>query len=421
MPSLGDASIESARKAYGGQITPLPQTKTRWYIDDVEAAKHAADGGNLARAAQLMAAARRDGILNGVMSTRTSGLVQLPKRFRGRSDMVDALQAGGTVAVSVFDQMFPPMEVAAVVRDGIEIGVGVAEMLPVEGRDFPVMVRRSPEFLVYRWNENRWYFRSIIGLIPITPGDGRWILHVPGARDAPWQSGLWECLGKAWVRKENASLDRDSWESKLAHPARVAVAPTAATEVQRINWFRKVAGWGRNTVFATPAGYDVKIVESNGRGYESFKDTIAEQNTEMTIAIAGQTVTTDGGAGFSNADIHKAIRADLIQSDGLGIAHTINTQGLPAWVIANFGEDALNERATVEWDTTPPKDRASEAQALVTIASAITTLSEALKLQGRELDVDALVVRFGVPVKAIEKTAAANDAKPKLSLVKEAA
>ena len=423
MSALDDATVAEVRKAFGGQLAQLPATRTRWYLEDLEAAEHAADVGDLAMAAQLMNAASRDGVLAGVMSTRTSGLVQLPKRFRGRQEMIDALQAGGSNARSVFDEMFPPTELAALAADGVKLGIGVAEMVPVEGRSYPVMVRLNPEFLYYRWNENRWYYRSFVGLLPITPGDGRWILHVPGARMAPWRAGLWRAIGRAYIRKEHASLYKDNWESKLAHPARVAFAPAGSTEEQRQGWFRRVMAWGVNTVFGLLPGWDVKLLESNGRGFESFNLTIAGQNNEFVIAVAGQTVTTDGGTGFANADIHKSIRADLITADGIALAHTINTQGLPQWVITHFGEDALTESATVEWDTTPPKDRNAEANALVTVANAIDRLATTLDARGLELDVPALVTRFGVPVKAkpANETASPSGSKPALSIVKEAA
>lgn len=398
--TLDDPQVIRTREALGGQLAQLPVTRTRWYLDELEAAEHSADAGDMAMAAQLINAYGRDGVVAGVRSTRTSGLVRLPKRFRGRADMVDALQAGGANARSTFDEMFPAIELARLAADGVDLGVGVAELVPVDGRTYPVMVRLSPEFLVYRWNENRWYYRSFVGLLPITPGDGRWILHVPGGRMSPWRSGLWRSLGRAFIRKDHAANYKDNWEAKLANPARVAVSPAGATEEQSQSWFRRVMAWGVNTVFGMRPGYDVKLLESNGRGWESFKTTIADQNGEIIIAIAGQSVTTDGGAGFANADIHKSIRSDLIDADADALAETINTQGIPQWTVTMFGEDALAESATVEWDTTPPKDRGAEAQALVGVANAIKGLTEALGTSGSTLDVGALLTRFGVPVVA---------------------
>lgn len=424
-PSLDSEQVERIRRAYGGQLAAAPLSQTRWYLSDLEAAELQADNGQLEFAARLMRAARKDGICAGVLSTCTDGLVRLPKRFRGDPDVVSELKMeagpGGTHARSVFDEMLPPNELASLVADGRLLGVGVGELVPVEGRKYPVFVRLDPEFLTYRWVENRWYFRSIAGLIPITPGDGRWVLHTPGGRIAPWQHGLWRAIGRAYIRKEHASLHKDNWEAKLANPARVAVAPAGGTEAQAQAWFQAVMAWGVNTVFGMRPGYDVKLLESNGRGWESFNKTIADQNAEMIICIAGQTVTTDGGAGFSNSDIHKSIRADIIKATADSLAFTINTQVLPAYVANVLGDEELTRSVVVEWDVTPPKDRAQEAQSLATTAQAIAQLGEALAPYGLQLDVAEIATRFGVPIKGDIDGDGAPDVepaeRPKLALV----
>jgi len=413
-----DAALAKLRKQYGGNIAPPALTQTRWYLSDLEAAEHASDLGDMRQPARIMRSARRDGVYAGVLSTRTDGLVGLPKRFRGDERVVAALSSNTGAVRSVFDEMFPPDELALLAADGLELGVGLAELVPVEGRDYPIMVRLDPEFLLYRWFTNAWYYRSIAGLIPITPGDGRWMLHCPGGRVSPWQHGLWRAIGRAYVRKEHALLHRDNWEGKLANPARVAVAPQGAAEEQKQSWFRRVMAWGVNTVFGLTPGYDVKLLESNGRGFDSFNKTIADQNNEMIIAVAGQTVTTDGGAGFQNSDIHKSIRSDLIKKTADGLAHTINTQGLPPFVAARWDVRALQTLATVEWDVTPPKDRTAEANSLVGVANAIKGLSEALAPHGRAPDVAALCTRFGIDVLALGEGVRSNVALAPADLAK---
>jgi hypothetical protein len=397
-PSLGDEQVETIRKAMGGQIAPLPTTNFRWYLADIETAQRMADSGDLSRSAQLMRSCRGDGVIAGVSSTRTEGLVRLPKRFRGDAEMVSALELGGESVHSVFDAMCPPSELAAMAWDGITLGVGIGELVPVEGRDYKILIRLDPEFLVYRWAENRWYYRSIAGLLPITPGDGRWVLHIPGGRLYPWNGGIWRALAASYIRKTHAALHKDNWEAKLANPARVAVAPQGASETQKESWFRRVMAWGINTVFGLTPGYDVKLLESNGRGHEAWEKTVERCDREAIIALAGQVVTTDGGAGFSNSDIHRSIRADLIQSTAAQLAHTINTQVIPAWVIERWDEDALAGSPCVAWDVTPPKDLATEANSLLAVANAIKGLTEALAQHGSKLDVATVCSRFGVPI-----------------------
>ncbi len=399
LPSLDSPQVEQARRNYGGGIQPIPVTRTRWHLSDLDGAEYQADTGILQMAAQLMRAVRKDGTFAGVLSTRTGGLVRLPKKFRGLPEIVSQLELGHDSVRSVFDEMFPPSELALLAADGVLLGVGVAELVPVPGRNYPVMVRLDPEFLSYRWNENRWYYASVVGLLPITPGDGRWILHTPGGRVAPWQHGLWRAVGRAWIDKEHARSHKANWEGKLANPARVAVSPHGASEMQKQSWFRSVMAWGINTVFGVTPGYDVKLLESNGRGYECFNTTIELSSKDMIIAVAGQEVSTGGGAGFQNQDIHQSIRADLIKETADGLAYTINTQGIPPYVVNVWGEGALAQSACVEWDVTPPGDRTKEASAIGTAAQALTQCADALEKFGRKVDVDAYCVRFGIPVK----------------------
>lgn len=385
-------------KAWGGHLAPPPQSITRWYLADLEAALHEADQGDLSRFARLCRAMGRDGTLKGVERSRTGGLVRLPKRYTGRADMVAAL-IGAKGRRGIFELMFPAPELAALVADGIKMGVGVGELLPVEGRAYPVLRRLNPEYLVYRWNENRWYYRSMEGMLPITPGDGRWILHLPGGESEPWANAIGWALGRAWITKDHAFHYRSNFESKLANPARVAYAPNGANEEQKRGFFERIMAWGVNTVFSLLPGWEVKILESNGRGYEVFMQTIKKCDEEIIIALGSSPVLIDGGAGFSNADVQKSIRADVIQDDAEGLAHTINTQGIPPWVNVTYGADALEDAPMVEWDVTPPKDLKSAAESLSAAAKALVDLRGAYEPTGKEIDDERLAVQFAIPIK----------------------
>jgi phage gp29-like protein len=384
---------------YGGLLPPPSVTPTRWYQSDLEQAERMADAGDLRRAGQLMLAARKDGHLAGVLSTRTGGLVRLPRQFRGDAEVVAMLERGHNTTRSAFDEMFPPSELAMFAADGVLLGVAVGELIPVRNRAYPVFVRYDPQYLRFDWSTNTWLYLSHLGPIKITPGDGRWILHTPGGRIAPWQAGLWRAVGQAWIRKQHAALYKDNWEAKLANPARVAIAPQGASEPQKQSHFQRVMAWGVNTVFGMTPGYDVKLIESNGIGWECFVRTIDGCNTEFVLALAGQVVTTTGGTGFANADVHKSIRADLIKETADGLCHTLNTQGLPYFVACVFGPAAVTQRlVSVEYDVTPPKDLNAGAAAMVTVSNAVTSLTTALAPSELTPNVRQLIDQFGIPV-----------------------
>lgn len=378
------------------RISPLPVSLTRWYQADIEAATHLASQGDLSRCSQLYRSFGRDGQIQGLLGTRTGGLVRLPKRFKGTPAAVAKLE-GCDGEPGLFARIFPAAELSKMAADGEVLGVAIGEFVQTEGSEYPVLTRLDPEFLTYRWTEDRWYYRSVEGLIPITPGDGRWVLHLPHGKHEPWNHGSWQALARAFVSKEHAFMMRENYNAKLANPARVAVSPQGASEEQKQSWFQKVMAWGVNSVFGLMPGYDIRLLELKGEGFRVFQETIGTCDTEFMISICGQIVTVTGGAGFANANIHATIRTDLIQGDGDALAETLNEQAIPRVLQSYVG---ANETCELSWDTRPPADMKAGAESLSATAKAIEDCDRALAKHGLELDVQAVTARFAMPVRA---------------------
>lgn len=378
----------------------IPATETRWLRSDIEAARRQADAGDMSRAARLADSLRTDGVADGLLSTRTGGLVRLPRLFAGTPAAVAWLR-GADGESGVFDKIFPSVELELLARDGLVLGIGVGEFVQECWARLPHLVRLPPEFLRYRRFEDRWYYQSERGLEPIVPGNGRWVLVRGGGEIDPHKAGLIWALGKAYVDREHAELMRANYAAKLANPARVAVSPQGSSEEQSQSWFRKVMAWGVNTTFGMKPGYDVKLIESNGRGIEVFKDELDHGERIYMIQIAGQIVTVTGGAGFANAGIHASIRSDLVQATGQWLARDISEQGLTP-IIEEFL--SANDNARVEWDTRPPADLKAGAEALTATAAAMAALREELAQHKNKagqplgIDVRSIAARYNVPI-----------------------
>jgi hypothetical protein len=392
-----DPIVLEARARSGGQLALWPIAKTQWFGADVEDAENQADLGRLELVGQLANAMQGDGLIYGLLGTRTGGLIGLPREIRGNDPNLVAKLSEPRGARSLFDEMHPPAELAMLSADGIVCGYGLGELVPVEGRDHPTLVRLDPTWLYYQRATGQWLYQTVAGLIEVTPGDGRWVLHLPGGRLNPWRNGAWRALGPAYVRKVHANLARDNYGAKLANPARVAYAPNGATENQRVGMLSRLMAWGINTVIELPAGWEAKLLESNGRGSDVFEKQIAQSDMDIMITLAGQVVSVTGGTGFANTDLHQTIRADLIQQTADALAYTCNTQTLPQWTAMQPGADVLNDSPRVRWDTRRPSDRKEEATAFSIAGNAVGKLNEVMRPDDLRVDMAELAERYRIP------------------------
>jgi phage gp29-like protein len=401
--------VDETRELRGGQLSPSSVIRTRWYEADVETALRTADNGDLTLAGELYAASLSDGVFAGTLKTRTEGLVRLPKNFRGNEKLVAELRAGEGSIRSVYDEMCPPTELSLLVRDGICMGFFVGELLPVAGRSFPRLVRHEPEFLRWLPQTNGWAYQTVGGLMPITPGDGRWVLGLVGGTVRPWRNGIWRAAGPQFIRKKHANLYDGNWLSKLANPARIAYSPSSATDAQEQSFFQKLLNWGLNTVLGLPPGYEAKLLESNGKGSEAFQRAIDRADRELIFLVNGQTATSDGGNAFQSNDMFKSVKQDLIKAGADMLAYVINTQIIPPWIVANYGVDALSDPAIVEYDSTSPQERVQEASALQVFGAALDAVNDALARYDLHADPEDLSQKFGVRLRKGARLAVAED------------
>jgi len=407
-PELGDEVTHRVREAMGGSLETIPQVRLRWYPPDVERAQRLASNGDLLLVGQLNESMKLDGVIRGLLDARTS-VVNFPRRFYGSKDVIDVLQSRNASDRDVYTEMIPTSESKLMVSDEICCGVSVGEMVPVVGRDFPVLVRRFPQNLYYMWSKNQWYYRSLVGLIPITPGlpdanGNSWVLHMGGGRLAPWNNGLWNTLGRSYINKTQVIFARQAYVTKHAHPARVATAPLGASEEERAGFLSQIIKWSFNAAFSLPVGWDLKLIESKGEGINIYDQAIKNHNEEIATALCGSAVMLQGTAGFSNMDVFRVVQTDLIGTTSGSWDHTVNTQILPGFIGRKWGTDALKNSTRVETDVSAPKDRTVEANTLVTVANAVKGLVEAMAAAQSPDDADhvrlnliELLARFGVP------------------------
>lgn len=368
--------------------------------------------GNYADAARISdLAMSTDSWVAGVFGTFTSSISSLPKRFVGDETIKRDLSQGFAGIEgdprSLFDVIVRPSVFTQLLIDMRMLGTAVAEMVWLPSLSYPVVCNLSAQFLSLDRYSNTWYYRTDTGqFLEIIPGDGRWILLTGNATE-PWKSGIWASVCRDYARKTEALLNLDAWQRKHASPIRVGKTAAGATSTDYDEYLEQLVEWtGVNTVAVLPQGWDLSLVETNGQGYQAYAKTVEMMNESLSVAIAGQSITTVGSQGFANGEVGLTVRGDLTKKYAKDIAHGLSEQLLPYVVASRYG--SVDRKVSLVIETDPPKDKTDAAKALVESAAAIRQVVETSQL-ARELgfnayqpDIAELQRQFGIPIAEIQ-------------------
>ncbi|MFO0588828.1 MAG: hypothetical protein U0441_14860 [Polyangiaceae bacterium] len=380
-----------------------------WEPIDRETALRDAESGNYKLVADLCDAMRCDGLIRGLLTTRTSGQWSLPVQYdgdpwvtevlRGRKAEYSTLGALDMPAIApMWERLLPLAEASAVVEDGIMAGAGIGYMEddPSPG-GWRRLKRLDLQWLTYVHTEDAFYYQSAKhGRLRVTPGDGRWVLFTPYGRSRPWARGAWYPCAGPFISKQGAVIDRTRWSKFLADGLRWIKANENASELHlsaMVQFIRQ--GWSYAPGIALPKGYEPGITESQGKGYEVYTDTEERADREIQVALAGQLVTVDGTAGFSSGDVWRDIAAAIIGQQAKAASEWITTDVLDPWTKAlGLGAGIVS----VSWDTRDPSQRKAASDAAKAAAESIKAIDEVAKERGQRVRIEAFFISNGVDV-----------------------
>lgn len=386
-------------------------TLTGWTPDKVIAAGASADNGSLQQAADLVEAMFADDRISGVLKTRTHGLLGLPMKFTGGDPAALELLEGKDDQPGEWWKMHDEAELVKLLSWGITLGVGLAQRIPlprVVGQPHRYRIEVwSPRWLRYRGQSanntgtSAWSVLTENGEQPIVAGDGQWILFLPYGARRPWASGTWNELAIPWLLKRFSLEDRANHSETLGSAIWVGTASTGSTEKQRNRFLGQLRSLGKAAKLVLPNGWDMQLREATGKSWEIYTEQIKWADAAISIALAGQIVTTEGTSGFSTGNIFDNIKGDFIRFDGSRLASTLREQSLEPWAMLNYG--ARDKAPWCEWKTTKPVDLAAMAASIGALGDSITKLDGALKSHGLQVDARALVDEHGIPVTVLPK------------------
>jgi phage gp29-like protein len=394
-------------------VEPSWRLYREWTPALLRAAEIQADAGNLVLAADLCETMFGDDRIKAVLDTRTDTLLGMPLSFEASGDgrrsprLVKALEVEED-----WYEAFPVSEQRMVHAWGIALGVGLAEIqwtdwdLNAKGsksRTLPRIVAKSPRHLRYDWIERTWKLKvqnagdfsvGAADEIPISPGDGKWIIYTPASINRPWVWGAYRALSRWALLKRYAIQDWGYFSEKLGQGIwTVEGTGQGLNNDQRRMIAADIQAMGRGGVSVLPNGFSLKLIESAARSYESFKAQVDCADNGYAVAVLGQNLTTHAGASGNQgaASVHGKVSLGRTKFDDESLGTCWHDQALRPYALYNYGDEDL-----APWpkrDTTPTEDLKEAASVIQQVGQGISSLVNA----GAPVDLRKLCEKFKIP------------------------
>lgn len=376
-----------------------------WTLDLIRQAEITADTGNLRWAAELCDALQCDDRARAAR-LQLGGLFGLPLTFE---DGVGRLRRRARKAVEVEEDWWSAFSDEALLdllMWGVVLGVGLARITWVEerGRHVPRLDVWHPRALRWDAYAAAWKVRLFDGSeIPITPGDGTWVLFTPGAEAEPWKHGAWKSISRWWRAKRYALGD---WGKHSEQASGLKVATTEdGTDEDRTRLANDLMGAGGDTALALPPGWDLKQLSVASSTVDVFDRLIDAADDATTVALLGQNLTTEvKGGSYSAASVHETVSRTVLRALASSLAGCLRAQVLVPWAVLNWGAGHADAAPWPAWDLSPPTDRKQDAEVL----EARTRAAVAMAGQGAPVDWRAFAEAAEIPLRATPAAAPAT-------------
>lgn len=244
-----------------------------------------------------------------------------------------------------------------------------------------------------------WYALTLDrGRIPVTPGDGQWVLYTPRGRRAPWLWGAIRCTAEWYVRDSDAAADASRHAEVFGSAIWKAKLPAGARETAPGKSFaRSLRTMGRNAVIPCPQGadptssYDVELVEAKADAHAIFEWLLRTGGGRIRLAILGQDLTSQNNLVGTNASSEQGMTTldRVVRAEGRAWSEC-ETRQIAAPRAAYLGEPAV--RVCVEAEEEDRRKTDADAQ------KALADAAAAWRGLGVEVDVEAMARAARIPV-----------------------
>lgn len=404
-------SLRTRAKVIHREIPNL-SVQAGWSIADVRQALDNLTVGLFDQPSQLHDAIASDSRVQSAMRSRSSGLIGQPVKFSIPARFKD--DPAAKKCLRAWESHWPQMAAEPALVDILEtansIGNGAGQILWDTSREIwkPYIQSFNSRYTYYHWTDRVHVAVTMDGQVPITPGDGHWLLHSPYGSYRGWMRGALRAVAQWWLARNYALRDWARYSERHGFPMLLADTPFGADPNDINQYTAQLTNIGQESVLHLPGGpdvtkygkYDLRYLEPQDASWLGFKELINQCNDEITLALLGQNLTTQVKEGsFAAARVHADVKQAIIAADARTLARTIYSQIARPFAALNFGNPDF--APLVKWDVRPQEDLKAKASTFQSFAFALQNM----RLAGYHVrNVPAFARRFGLQGLEIEVT-----------------
>ena len=270
------------------------------YVAAIESILIGLEQGQFNMAAQLADSMLRDSCVYATLGVRVDGFIGSRLDLEPAMDTARARRIKED-AEEILTSIFPLPEVAELLRSGILMGVGIAQIVyKRDGKSWtPTIKVFHNKFLRYDWSDHKYKLITADGEITIEPGDKRFVVFEPYG-----QRGWLRCLMRAIAIPWLIHTWCRSWWARYAEvhgqPIRLGIIPADADPADEKRFLSQLSNLAHEASIRLRQGepgnqFDVKLLEAIGRSSDTFTGLLTHCEDSIAIAALGQSSSTTGG------------------------------------------------------------------------------------------------------------------------------
>lgn len=381
-----------------------------WGLGDDVCAKSLADGGNLRHVAELVEDMLSDGVISGTVQILSAGLIRLPLVINGPDKIKEWLLGSKKVRASAFWKMHPHDVLTRIVMWGILFGLGLGEYVEDPCTGERVLHFVEPHGLSWRKCAvtGQQILEYNVNGVPeaVTPGNGRWFVFAPWGIQRFWMYGKWRPCARAWIDKTSAQDQRSVHGNRVAMGITHLKTPEGKSRDADSQVLSDALAMPATPVIVTEDGYTLEHIQIGGAGYEQWSSSKKEADTDIVIALTGQTVTSGmTGTGFSTGDIHAQLAQVFVAEYAGALSLSIQRDGIEPTMECNYIDPGTVD---IEFDSTSPSERDAAGKAAAALGDGITKANAALLPEGKRVVVATLAAQSNIEIEDIESDSEAS-------------